>query len=111
MRPESRDIYRILNGLADGVGDEEFDGRAFLCSMGDRMGDARADDIVAMAVEEGLVAGVEVRRLVDGRGPTVVPIDPRITLKGIQFLEENSLMRRAAQAASGIADVAGAAGL
>lgn len=111
MRPESKDIYRILKGFADGVGDDEFDGKAFLHAAADRMGDARADALVAMVVDEGLLTGIEVRRFVDRSGPTLVPVDPRITLKGIQFLEENSLMRRAARAASGIADAAGAAGL
>lgn len=111
MRPESKDIYRILKGLADGMGDDTFDGKAFVYSLADRMGDAKADALVAMMTEAGLVSGVNVKRYLDKPGVTVEPMDPRITLKGIQFLEENSMMRRAANAASGIAEVAGSLGI
>ena len=41
----------------------------------------------------------------DCKYPRVALTRPEITLKGLEYLEENSLMRRAADMAKGIIDI------
>lgn len=61
--------------------------------------------LMKMLVDNGLVEGV---RNIEFDGQTVPMIklnNPSITLKGLEYLEENSLMKRAAAVAKGIKDI------
>ena len=60
--------------------------------------------IMGMLVREGYVDGIGIRRSVDGE--VAIPVSsPRITLKGLEYLKENSLMQKAADVAKGIAEM------
>lgn len=57
-----------------------------------------------MLANEGYVNGISVKY--GAQGDIVVTVNnPRITLKGIEYLNENSLMKKAANIAKGIVDV------
>lgn len=62
------------------------------------------EKIFALLVEDGYIAGVKVVRsetgtFIAGRG------NARITLKGLEYLEENSIMNKVAGIAKGIYEV------
>ena len=58
--------------------------------------------IIAMLVNEGYITGVEVWNSFDRGYPKVALSRPEITIKGLEYLEQNSLMKRAAEMAKGI---------
>lgn len=56
------------------------------------------NNIVRMASDEGLVSGVEWPQFQDYKDQVILPCRWTITLKGVQYLEENSLMVKARHA-------------
>ena len=54
--------------------------------------------------KEGYVNGVQVKYSTDG-DCSISFCNPRITLRGLEYLQENSLMKKAAQLAKGIAEI------
>lgn len=70
-----------------------------------KLSEARWARIIAMLVSEGYISGVEVWNSMDCNYPRVVLIRPEITLKGLEYLNENSLMKKAANLAKGISDM------
>ena len=57
-----------------------------------------------MLTAEGYIDGVSLKRTLDGDVAVSVS-NPRITLKGLEYFQENSLMKKAADLAKGIADI------
>jgi hypothetical protein len=57
-----------------------------------------------MLAHNGYVEGISVKRSLDG-DIAISLSGPRITLKGLEYLQENSLMRKAAALAKGITDL------
>ena len=84
-----RAIYKILKALDRGLDDDELDQSV----IGPE----------ALSVSEEHVGGVTVRRCLDRPQPVVIIESPRVTLRGLEYLQENSLMRRAADIARDIA--------
>lgn len=99
-----RIIYRILRELQRAMDSEEFDvDRVSHEAMGCTR--PRWNSIMAMLAKGGYVEGVTVRKYADSPSPRVLVKDPAITLKGLEYLQENSLMRKAADLATGIAEI------
>lgn len=68
-----------------------------------RISETRRAHLFRMLAESGYIDGV---RTEDGAaGLEVFLIAPRITLAGLEYLEENGLMRRAYRLAKGIKDI------
>lgn len=67
--------------------------------------EARWCRIIAMLVNEGYITGVEVWNSFDCGYPKVALSRPEITIKGLEYLEQNSLMKRAAEMAKGIKEI------
>ena len=59
-----------------------------------------------MLLKEGYISGGETWNAMDCGYPRVALTRPELTLKGLEYLEENSLMRKAADLAKGIVDTA-----
>lgn len=55
-----------------------------------------------MMADVGYITGVEIRRFITGE-TSVDARDIRITLKGLEYLQENGIMRKPYKAAKGIA--------
>lgn len=55
-----------------------------------------------MVADVGYITGVEIRRFITGE-TSVDARDIRITLKGLEYLQENGIMRKLYKAAKGIA--------
>lgn len=50
--------------------------------------------IISMLVDNGYIEGIKIHRSADGYISTSIHF-PRITLKGLEYLEENGLMKKA----------------
>ena len=60
--------------------------------------------IIRMLLSEGYITGVTIKDYT--RSPNVVALfAPQITLKGLEYLHENSIMKRIMNVAKGIKDV------
>lgn len=95
-------IYRVLTTLRaqmdlDEPNPDEISADAYHVSQN------RLDSIMAMLSAEGYVTGVPV--MCYGNRRQVLVVSPRITLRGLEYLQENSLMLRAYKLAKGVKEV------
>ncbi|MCR5835974.1 MAG: YjcQ family protein [Lachnospiraceae bacterium] len=97
-------IYKILKILEKSMDLEEFD-KKLIGYQELNLTEPRWNRIIAMMVSNGLISGVDVRNTFDCDYPKVTLVRPEITLKGLEYLEENSTMRKIADAAKGITEV------
>lgn len=97
-------IYKILKILEGAMEIEEFDKKLISYdSIG--ISETLWCNIMKMLVDNGYVEGIYVINVMGGRVPGIKMETPRITLKGLEYLEENSLMKKASNLAKGIIDV------
>jgi hypothetical protein len=97
-------IYKILKNLEKSMDLEEFD-KSLIGYQEMNLTEPRWNRIIAMMVNNGLISGVDVRNTFDCDYPKVTLIRPEITLKGLEYLEENSTMRKIADTAKGIKEI------
>lgn len=95
-------IYKILKILEKAMDYEEFD-RALISAEALGVTQARWEAIMTMLQDDGYIQGIQYVRSLGMKGIKV--IDVRITLKGLEYLEENSFMKKAANIAKGITDL------
>ena len=95
-------IYEILRMLRDAMDYDEFD-RSRLNAEKFNIRPKRLENILALLADSGYVTGISVTSYDNQRDVRV--LNPRITLSGLEYLRDNSLMRRAARATKGIKDV------
>lgn len=100
-----RVIYRILRILQNSMDCEEFDIKHL---SADQLGLSlpKWSRIMAMLLKEGYISGGETWNAMDCGYPRVALTRPELTLKGLEYLEENSMMKKAANLAKGVIDVA-----
>ena len=60
---------------------------------------------MVMLKENGYIKGVVVTETLDSQLPDVELGNVEITLKGLEYLEENSLMQKAKNLAKGVVDI------
>lgn len=99
-----RTIYRILKILQQSMDLEEFD-KESLSPERLELSKPKWSRIMAMLLKEGYISGGQTWNSMDCSYPRVALTRPEITLKGLEYLEENSLMRKAADIAKGIIDI------
>ena len=100
-----RIIYKILRILQKSMDLEEFDKNSISAeTLG--LSIPKWNRIIAMLLNEGYISGGETWNAMDCGYPRVALTRPELTLKGLEYLEENSLMRKAADLAKGIVDTA-----
>lgn len=97
-------IYKILKILEKSMDIEEFDKNAISKERLD-ITEARWCRIMALLASEGYMTGVEIWNSMDCEYPRVCITRPEITLKGLEYLEDNKFMKKAADIAKGIVDV------
>jgi hypothetical protein len=99
-------VYKILRYLERLMDCEDFDRAGF---TGERFGvsQERWLRLLGMLADAGYIEGVSVQRAADGHVMVSVG-HVSVTLKGLEYLQENTLMRKAANAAKGIVDVVNA---
>lgn len=98
-----RIIYRILKNLQKSMDLEEID-KDSISSEALKISEPRWCRIVAMLIHEGYITGAETWNSMTQSYPRVALTRPEITLKGLEYLQENSLMKKAANLARGIVE-------
>lgn len=98
---EFRIIYKILRILQRSMDCEDSDSDIL---SPERIGLSvpKWSRIMAMLITEGYITGGQTWNTMDCGHPRVALTRPEITLKGLEYLEENALMKRAANLARGI---------
>lgn len=97
-------IYKILKILEKAMDYEEFDSSA-IAPERLRINEALWKNIIIMLVENGYVKNVVVAQGYDNVGVNVENI--QITLKGLEYLNDNTMMKRIARTAKGIKEIKG----
>lgn len=65
----------------------------------------KRNSLLLLLEQDGYISGLDSISYVGDSSPRVaIPPMPRITLKGLQYLQENTMMRKAARAMKGIRD-------
>lgn len=100
-----RIIYRILCILQKSMDLEEFD-RNNISAEALGLSVPKWSRLMAMLLKEGYISGGETWNSMECGYPKVALTRPELTLKGLEYLEENSLMRKASELAKGIIDTA-----
>lgn len=100
---EFRIIYRILRAIKNSMDYEEFD-TAILSPEALKCSEEKRDKLLIQLQDSGYISGLRIARYL--RQPAFIqgPISPEITIKGLEYLEENSLMKKAANLAKGVVD-------
>ncbi len=100
-----RIIYKILKILQKSMDLEEFDSSSISAeALG--LSVPKWSRIMSMLLCEGYISGGETWNAMNCGYPRVALTRPELTLKGLEYLEENNLMRKAANLAKGIVDTA-----
>ncbi|MDO4342409.1 MAG: YjcQ family protein [Eubacteriales bacterium] len=101
MTDNFKAVYRILSALKKAMDLPGFDvqqiGQEALGATHERW-----CRYMEMMADVGYITGVEIRRFITGE-TSVDARDIRITLKGLEYLQENGIMRKLYKAAKGIA--------
>lgn len=95
-------IYKILRILEQSLDIDEFD-RSLISAAALGISENRWKAIMEMLLDEGYIKGVVVLRSIGGSGIKIGP-DITITIKGLEYLNANSFMKKAANIAKGIKD-------
>ncbi len=97
-------IYKVLKSLEKAMDYDEFDTETI---SHNRLNITyqRWEKIMIMLTRSGYVEGVVYDQTCDDYSPHIVlPIRPVITLKGLEYLSDNTAMKRAANIVKGIKD-------
>lgn len=96
-------IYRILKALEKAMDYDEFD---MACISADalKISEPRWIKLMLMLYKEGYIEGMSFKRGL-GDNYLVSGSRPEITLKGLEYLNDNSLMKKAAELAKGVAEL------
>lgn len=97
-------IYRILKLLEKSMDLEEFDMELIGYKELD-ISKLRWSRIVSMLKEQEYIQGIDVWYSLDQDYPRVKLVRPEITLKGLEYLNENSMMKKVYNAAKGIKEL------
>lgn len=97
-----RVIYRILRTLSDAIDADEFDPRR-LTPEAVGTSERRLNALMVILAENGYVEGVTARRYASSPDPwpRAQVVAPRITLKGLEYLCSNEIMKWCAEVAAG----------
>ena len=96
-----RIIYRILKTLEKSMELEDFD-KALISAEGLEIPFPLWSRIMKMMVDNGYVSGVDVRNTFDCNYPKATLVRPEITLKGLEYLNENAIMKKIANFFKGV---------
>lgn len=98
-------IYKILKYLDRNNGNEEYD-LNMISAKNLGIAEAKWEQIVIELQKNGYIDGVAYSQNLGDKFPHIAcPITPRITLKGMEYLEENNTMKKAGKIINGIVDI------
>ena len=95
-------IYKILRYINDCLQYEEFDEEHFTAAYFG-ISNPLFLNLLKMLVDENYVKGIRI--ITNKCGSDFVLIEPRLTLAGMEYLENNTMMKKAYRFLKGIKDV------
>ena len=98
-------IYRILKSLEANMDYSEIDLNSISHT---RLGITRErwEQLMIMLQDSGYISGIKYSQTMSDDKPFICePIKPRITLRGLEYLSENSTMNKVAAALKGIKEI------
>lgn len=105
MSEDFRTIYKILSILQKSMDYEVVDIRR-LSADNLNITEPKRKALLGVLLKNEYVEGFQVIQYIGDPTPNIEGLEGiRITLKGLEYLEENSLMQKAARLAKGIAEV------
>ena len=96
-------IYKILRYLESTMDYDEIDADMFRANHF-KVSEERWVRLLEMLTISGYIDGLTVKRSMNGNAMMNITL-PRITLKGLEYLQENSLMQKAERLVKGISDI------
>ena len=88
-------IYRILKELEKNMGNEQFS-TIFISADYLKISFNRWEQLLIMMQDEGYIKGLVIAKAIEDKYRHIVePIQPEITIKGLEYLESNSFMAKA----------------
>lgn len=97
-------IYKILRYL-EGMMDSDDPDMEFISAKALKISEQRWERIMIMLSDEGYISGVNTVQTLGMSRRAISSCAPEITLKGLEYLSENTFMKKAARVAKGIADM------
>lgn len=97
-------IYKILKALRDSMSTDEFDEQRI---SPERLGTDKntRDAVLVQLLHAGYIEGPQELQTISDTKPTLTDLQyTKITLTGLEYLEENSWMQKAARLAKGIVE-------
>lgn len=98
-----RVIYKILKRLEAAMDFLEFDGDT-VSENALGISTERRTALLSMMLKNGYIEGIIVKKYADGEEVILREENMKITLKGLEYLHDNSMMKKAARIAKGIAE-------
>lgn len=98
-------IYKILKALRDSMSADEFDESRLST---EKLGTDKntRDAVLVQLLHAGYIEGPKETQYIRDTKPTLTDLQyTKITLAGLEYLEENSMMKKAARLAKGIVEV------
>lgn len=97
-------IYKILKAIEMSMDYDEFDENSISAEFL-HITQNRRDAIICELVEQGYIQGIELIPILGRKNLGVRLHAPKITIKGMEYLSENTMMKKAYRVAKGIKDV------
>ena len=98
-------IYKILKYLDRNNGNEDCDYREIMPGVLN-VAETQWEQILISMQEDGYIKGLAYSQKLGEKFPHLAyPVTPRITLKGMEYLAENTFMKKAANLVKGVTDV------
>lgn len=97
-------IYRILNAFQKAMDEDSFNSD-IISAERLKISENRRKKLLIQLIKNGYIENVEIKRYFDEDTPDIViPPTATITLKGLEYLEDNSMMKRAKEVMKDIKD-------
>lgn len=91
-------IYKILKELEKSMGDEDFS-EVVISAEKCKIAYPRWEQLLILMQDEGYIKGITTSKATSEKYRHIArPFNPQITIKGLEYLEENSLMAKAKEA-------------
>lgn len=94
-------IYKILKAIEQSMDYDEFDSRS-ISPEALHVKETRWEILMTELVKNGYIDGVALIPVMGRRTPIVKIIRPTLTIKGAEYLSENSMMKKAYNLAKGV---------
>lgn len=104
MSEEFKLIYKILNTLRKALKVEEFDPNEIsAATLG--ISEAYWSRLMKMLVDNDYIEGIRAVHTLSSDVPQIAIGNIQITLRGLEYLEDNTLMKRVANTLKGLNDI------